>query len=561
MRHGYALDMELPMRLWVSVALWSGLFVSQVSAGHPGAVTKRPNIVIIMADDLGYSDIGCYGGEIRTPNLDALAANGLRFTQFYNTARCCPTRAALMSGRYPHQSGVGHMVYDAGREAYRGELSRDSVTIAEVLSKNGYATGMSGKWHVTHNLGKPREMIEPEQRTNWPTDRGFESFYGTIHGAGSFFDPVTLARGEEYIELDREDFYYTDRINEEAAQFIMKHADSDDERPFFLYVAHTAPHWPLHARPEDIERYKGRYDDGWDAARDARYERMKKMGIIDPSWPMTNRDTRVKDWDEVEHKAWQARRMEVYAAQVESMDRGIGLVIDALRSSGQLDNTLVLFLADNGGCAEEITERWKSLSIPEVTHDGRPVANGNNPEVMPGAEDNYQSYGIPWANVSNTPFRRYKHHVHEGGIASPLVVHWPKGFSARGEFCETPGHVIDIMATCLDVAGAAYPTQYGKNAIEPMEGTSLVPAFQGGEVKRGAIFWEHEGNRAVREGRWKLVARHKGPWELYDLEVDRSEMNDLATHDPERVARMVAMYDAWANRAGVEPWPLAKTKP
>ena len=541
----------------VSVAL----VASNSNREDAGPSSERPNVVLIMADDMGYSDIGCYGGEIRTPNLDALAAGGIRFTQFYNTARCCPTRASLMTGRYAHQSGVGHMVYDAGREAYRGELSRDSVTIAEVLGDNGYATGMSGKWHVTHNLGRPREMVEPEQRTNWPTDRGFDSFYGTIHGAGSFFDPVTLARGDEYIDLDREDFYYTDRINEEAARFITTHAASGDQRPFFLYVAHTAPHWPLHARPEDIERCKGRYDAGWDAARDARYQRMKTMGLIDPDWPMTDRDTRVQAWEDVENRAWQARRMEVYAAQVESMDRGIGLVIDALRVSGQLDDTLVMFLADNGGCAEEIGPNWRSLSIPEKTHDGRPVANGNDPAVMPGAEDNYQSYGVPWANVSNTPFRYYKHHVHEGGIASPLVVHWPERIKAHGEFRHTPGHVIDIMATCLEAAGADYPRSHGNHVIEPMEGTSLLPALIGEDFERNAIFWEHEGNRAVRKGRWKLVSRHNRDWALYDLVADRSETNDLSPVEVDRAAAMIALYEAWALRCGVESWPLAPGKP
>ena len=516
----------------------------------------RPNIVLIMADDLGYSDIGCFGGEIATPNLDALAEGGLRFTEFYNTARCCPTRAALMTGRYMHQSGVGHMVNDAGRDAYRGELSRDSVTIAEVLGASGYATGMTGKWHVTHNLGSPLDMVEPVECANWPTDRGFESFYGTIHGAGSFFDPVTLARGDKYIERDRADFYYTDRINEEAAGYITGLRDSGDQRPFFLYVAHTAPHWPLHARPEDIAANRGEYDAGWDAIRAARIERMRDMNIIDPKWSLTRRDPRVEPWEDAPDKAWQARRMEVYAAQVESMDRGIGLILDALRATGDFDDTLILFLADNGGCAEEITTRWRSLSIPRRTHDGRPVVHGNDPGVMPGAEEGYQSYGVPWANASNTPFRLYKHHVHEGGIASPLVVHWPAGIAPRGEMRRCPGHVIDIMATCIDISDARYPTEHGTHRIAPMEGTSLVPAFTDADFQRGPIYWEHEGNRAVRDGRWKLVARHGEQWELYDLSADRTETNDLSRELPERVLRMVRMYAAWAKRCGVEAWPL-----
>ncbi|MHC4247179.1 MAG: arylsulfatase [Planctomycetota bacterium] len=526
--------------------------------GAPRDPDDRPNFVLVMADDMGYSDIGCFGGEIRTPNLDRLAANGVRFTHFYNTARCCPTRAALLTGRYSHQAGVGHMVDDRGTAGYRGELAQDSATMAEALGAAGYATGMSGKWHVTHNLGKPRESVEPEIRTNWPVDRGFESFYGTIHGAGSFYDPVTLARGEDYIERDREDFHYTDRINEEAADYIRRHAASGDERPFLLYVAHTAPHWPLHARPADIEACAGRYDDGWDAMRETRHVRMKAMGIVDADWPITPRDGRVKPWEEVTHPEWQARRMEVYAAQVEQLDRGLGLVVDALRETGAYENTVFVFIADNGGCAEEITSRWGSLSIPEKTHDGRPVARGNDPQVMPGDDASYQSYGVPWANASNTPFRLYKHHVHEGGIASPCIVHWPAGIEARGELRTTPGHVIDLLPTFLDLAGAEAPREIDGRSVEAVEGVSLAPAFDGGDVAREAIYWEHEGNRAVRGGRWKLVSRHRGPWELYDLIADRTETRNLAAEEPARVVAMMAMYDAWATRCGVRPLPLKR---
>ena len=524
----------------------------------PQESEDRPNFVLVMADDMGYSDIGCFGGEIRTPNLDRLAADGIRFTNFYNTARCCPTRAALLTGRYSHQAGVGHMVDDRGSPGYRGELARDSATMAESLGAAGYATGMSGKWHVTHNLGKPRAAVEPEVRTNWPVDRGFESFYGTIHGAGSFYDPVTLARGEDYIERDREDFHYTDRINEEAADYIRRHAAAGDDRPFLLYVAHTAPHWPLHARPVDIEACAGRYDEGWDAMRETRHARMKAMGIVDADWPITTRDGRVKPWDEVTHPEWQARRMEVYAAQVEQLDRGLGLVVDALRETGAYENTVFVFIADNGGCAEEITARWGSLSIPEKTHDGRPVARGNDPKVMPGDDESYQSYGIPWANASNTPFRLYKHHVHEGGIASPCIVHWPAGIDARGELRTTPGHVIDLLPTFLDLAGATPPKEIDGRPVESVEGVSLAPAFDGGEVDREAIYWEHEGNRAVRRGRWKLVSRHRGPWELYDLVEDRTELRNRAADEPARVVAMMAMYDAWAARCGVRAWPLKR---
>jgi len=520
-----------------------------------GAESPRPNIVVIMADDMGYSDVGCYGGEIDTPHIDGLAENGLRFSQFYNTARCCPTRASLLTGLYPHQAGVGHMMGDYGEPGYRGDLNRNCVTIAEALRSAGYSTYMSGKWHVT--------PAGSGSKHNWPLQRGFDKFFGTIHGAGSFYDPSTLTRGNDPIEPEGEDFYYTTAIGGNAARFIDEHvSEQGADKPFFLYVPFTAPHWPLHAFEEDIAKYKGRYDMGWDAMRRERRCRMIEMGLLDPDWPLTPRDPRVPAWEDAGMKEWQARRMEVYAAQVDVMDRAVGTVMAKLRERGIADNTLVLFLADNGGCAEELGWRpaeQRRFSRPEKTRDGRHVQVGNDPDVMPGPETTYQSYGIPWANASNTPFRLYKHWVHEGGIATPLIAHWPERIKDAGGITHAPGHLIDIMATCLDLAGAEYPETYANHEITPLEGKSLTPVFDTG-TREGheAIYFEHEGNRAVRQGKWKLVSRwnrrNGGRWELYDLEADRSETNNLADKMPAKRDKLAKMYDAWTKRSQVLPW-------
>lgn len=531
--------------------------------GNPG----RPNIILIMADDMGFSDIGCYGGEIRTPNLDGLAANGVRFTQFYNTARCCPTRASLMTGLYPHQAGVGHMMEDKGYPSYQGDLNNRCVTIAEVLKLAGYSTYMAGKWHVTRYRG-------PEgPKHNWPCQRGYERFFGTIHGAGSFYDPCSLTRDNTQIPPDSDDFYYTNAISDNAVQYIREH---NADNPFFMYVAYTATHWPMHALPEDIAKYKGRYDGGWDALRAERQKRMIEMGIIKKEWKITPRDKDVPAWSETKDKGWFARRMEVYAAMLDCMDQGIGRIIAELKRTDRFENTLIFFLADNGGCAEEYGSRGevkpdpsKPVVLkpmgkdelqpdmqPKVTRDGRPVRTGYG--VMPGPADTYIAYGKPWANASNTPFRLYKHWVHEGGISTPLIAHWPARIKAHDELRHQPGHLIDIMATCVDVGDATYPAEYKGRKIIPMEGKSLLPAFDDKPIEREAIYWEHEGNRAVRQGKWKLVSKRPGGWELYDLEADRTELNNLAQKYPQKVEQLKVMYGNWAARCGVQPWPVKK---
>ena len=552
---------------------------SIAKADQPKLAGARPNIIVILADDVGYSDIGCYGSEIETPNLDALAKTGIRFTQFYNTARCCPTRAALLTGLYAHQAGIGHMVDGAGPKlgvpAYAGELSHHAVTIAEVLKPSGYSSYVSGKWHVT---GKTAPANLSAKR-NWPLQRGFDRFYGTIHGAGSFFDPNTLTRDNQSIspfadsDYQPTEYYYTDAIGDHASKFITDHAKRKPDNPFFLYVAFTAAHWPMHAKEADIAKYKGRYDHGYDAIRAARLKKMEQLGLLDSRWQISRQ---AGDWDQVKNKEWETRCMEVFAAMLDSMDQSIGRLVNTLKQNDQYENTLILYLQDNGGCAEALgrngnfqpkadgptlprmaNDALQPSMIPKQTRDGFPVRQGTG--VMPGAADTYISYGQGWANVSNTPFREYKHWQHEGGISSPLIAHWPKGISQerQGNLESRPSHLIDVMATCVDVTGATYPTDFESNTIEPMQGLSFASTFTNQDSLRShPIFWEHEGNRAVRVGNWKLVSKHPGDWELYEVVSDRTEMTNIASEQPHRVAEMSSLWNEWAQRVGVLPWPL-----
>lgn len=518
-------------------------------------MSKKPNIVLILNDDMGFSDIGCYGGEIETPNLDRLAAGGLRFSQFYNTARCSPSRASLMTGLHPHQTGIGILTYDSGPEGYAGNLNQRCVTIPEALKASHYKTYMSGKWHVSSNLREPTD--------SWPKQRGFDEFFGTIIGAGSFYDPNTLTRDNKNAEHEaREDknFFYTDAISDQAVTYIKQHYASSPAQPFFTYVAYTAPHWPLHAHEEDIKKYKGRFDSGWDTLRKERLERLVKSGILKDSWPLTDRDPTQPSWQDAEQKAWLLRCMEVYAAQIDRMDQGIGRILQAIEEAGELDNTLVIFMSDNGACAEDIPE---GVSIDELvdklmiarakTRDGKPVHFGNDTSLMPGPEDTYQSYGPAWANLSNTPFRLYKHWIHEGGVATPLIMHWPTGISDQGAVRHSPGYLPDIMATILDITQTPYPEHYAGRQITALEGHSLKSALKGDTTERPPMFWEHEGNAAIRVGKWKLVKRYPCDWELYDMEADRTELNDLSATHPERVTEMALQYEAWAKRCGVLP--------
>ncbi len=530
-------------------------FVKIATAGAAGAVSsfsaapKRPNIIVMMADDMGFSDLGCYGSEIQTPNIDSMAQSGVRFTHFRNTARCCPSRTSLLTGLYAHQAGIGHMVNPRPTlPGYQGDLNHSCVTLAQVLKGAGYQTMMSGKWHVTPNNGK---------KHNWPLQRGFDRYFGIIAGAASYYQPFTLTRDNEPIEAEGKDFYLTDAIGQNAAKYIEDAAKRLE--PFFLYTAFTSPHWPLHAFESDIERHRGRYRDGWDALREERHQRQIKMGLVDAKWGITPRDEEVPAWKDAPDREWYQRRMEVYSAQIDRMDRNVGAILDALRRTGRDQDTLILFLADNGGCAEELAAGKLNNNSPKQARDGRPMRPGNSPSIMPGGEDTFSSYGIAWANASNTPFRRYKHWVHEGGIATPFIARWPGSIEHRGALTHESGHIIDLMATCVDVAGARYPESFNGERILPMEGRSLTPAFHGKKIARSeAFYWEHEGNRAMVDGRFKLVSRFPNRWELYDLEADRCEMRDLAGSDSSRLASMTSRYVSWTQRCNVLPWDEVK---
>lgn len=520
---------------------------------------ERPNIIVILSDDMGYSDLGCFGSEIRTPNLDSLAINGLRFTQFYNCGRSCPTRASLMTGLYPHQAGIGEMMNDFNLRGYRGTLSENCLTIAEVLKEAGYCTYMSGKWHVTNvPYG---DGMDKCTKINWPLQRGFERFYGTLHGAGSYWDPSALVRDNEFISpyTDDEykyegDYYYTNAISDNAVRYIKEH---DSKKPFFLYVAYTAPHWPMHAPKEVIDTYNGVYDKGYDYIRSSRIKKMYELGIIDNEWKSS---FTVGDWSLETDKEWRQKLMQTYASMITIMDSGIGKIISELKRTEQLDNTLILFMQDNGGSSElrgekssvrnlELIDRgkeWYQNYGREVTRDGRIIKTGKN--VLPGADDTFFSYGKEWANVSNTPFREYKKYVHEGGISSPLIAFWPNEIKSKSELRTFPSHVIDIMATCIDIANADYPKSYKGKEILPLEGRSLLPIFKKDKFNSNRkLFFEHMGNCALRKGDWKLVGKgmfsgnklnDKG-WELYNIKNDRCEMADLSEKYPEKVKEMM----------------------
>ena len=518
-------------------------------------MSSRPNIVVILADDLGFSDLGCYGSEVSTPALDSLAQGGLRFTQMYNSARCCPSRAALLTGLHPHQAGIGHMTYTMSdtNPAYQGYLNDSSVTIAEALQASGYRTLMSGKWHVARQRNMAERDSWPDDRPGFPLprERGFDDFFGTIGGAGSYYKPTYLMRNEELLDQTEPDWYYTDQITDHGVR--MASEAMDDGEPFFLYLSYTAPHWPLHAHGEDIARYEDHYRGGWDSIRTARHEELKAQGLVDSRWPISPRDPTAFPWEESAYPEWEAYRMAIYAAQIDRMDQGVARLLAVLRERDQLDNTVIIFLSDNGGAAEFLAEDGPLRPgwIADTTPDGRPMHFGNTPDLVPGGPETFQSYDICWANASNTPFRRFKGWVHEGGISTPLIVHWPDGIPVPG-VVRTPAHLVDIMPTCLEVAGAAYPARYRGNDITPLEGHSLVPAFlDSGWERPGSLSFEHEGYRAIRQGPWKLVSGEEERWELYQIDEDRTESTDLAGHEKPRVRRMAADWNDWAVRVGV----------
>ena len=539
--------------------------VMALTASMATQAHEKPNILVILADDLGYSDLGCYGSEIHTPNLDRLAYNGVRFTRFYNASRSCPTRASLLTGLYQHQAGIGRMTFDTGLPGYRGTLSRDAVTIPEVLKTAGYRTSMVGKWHIAETplrqdqrdwLNHQVEHDTFSDLCHYPVNRGFDTHYGTIYGVVDYFDPFSLVEGEVPVKDIPEGYYITDALSDRAAREIA----ASDNTPFFMYLAYTAPHWPLHALPEDIAKYEDTYKVGWEAIRQARYERMQELGIFGNSRDFLTDRQFDSSWADNPTAEWDARAMAVHAAMIECMDRGIGRVIDALRESGKLDNTLILFLSDNGCSPEECQKMIPGENDrPDMTRDGRQIVYARNKEVLPGPETTYAALGPEWANVANTPFRYWKAKAYEGGICTPCIAHWPKGMKGvRGGFSQELCHVIDIMATCIDLAGAEYPESFKGHSIIPLEGKSLQPVFTGmRRVGHDYLGFEHFNEAALisRDG-WKIVRPGENvPWELYDLNSDRTERHNVARQHPQRVTEMVKDYESWEQRCMVLPKP------
>lgn len=511
-----------------------------VSAMAAQNTPSRPNIVLILADDLGYSDIGCFGSEIATPNLDRLAQDGVRLTQFYNQARCCPTRAALLTGRYPHQVGIGDMIDDyaaaarnaANSPAYQDHLTTNSPTMAELLRSAGYRTLMCGKWH----LGK-----RPEE---WPVRRGFDRSFVQIDGAMNYYGgdskdgPRTrMALDDKSYTPPHDGFFSTDAFTDHAITFLRESASNAPAKPFFLYLPYNASHWPLQAFDNDIARYHGKYDAGWQEIRQARLKKMSELGIVSGSRNMAAMDRGVqKPWNELsaeQRQEW-ARRMEVYAAQTEHLDRAIGRVLDELKRLGVENNTLVIFMSDNGGAAEDPNSGDKSAPI--------------------GSRDSYRGYARPWASVSNTPWRRHKVSAYEGGVSTPFVVRWPAGIAKanEGKFVREPAHVTDLLPTFLELAGA-------KAVTNQLEGQNIAAMLRGEAGNTNRVFcWEHEGNRAIRKGSWKLVGNPSGDWELYNIASDRIEAADLTAQHPDLVASLKADYDRWAARCGVIDYATLK---
>jgi arylsulfatase len=491
-------------------------------------VDPRPNIIYIMADDMGYSDLGCYGGEVNTPNLDQLAANGIKLKKFYNNSRCCPTRASLLTGQYPHTVGMGGMVGLAKapieKGSYQGFLNDSFPTIAEELKKAGYSTYMSGKWHVG------------ERPQHWPMKRGFDRYYGLISGASSFFEITPAERDKRRFVLDDKDYeipkeghYMTDAFTDHALGYLDQHKNNSSETPFFLYLAYTAPHFPLHALESDIAKYESLYLQGWDVTRDKRFQKMKQLGLVDDQYRLTERPEVIPAWDDVADKKVWARKMAVYAAMIDRMDQNIGRLINKLKSNGQYENTMIVFISDNGACAETVNTKLLS-----------------DPEKKIGERGSYHIYGESWANASNTPFKKYKHYMHEGGVVTPCIIQWPAKIKPKKGYSDGIGHVIDLMPTALELAGAKLPNLAGK---------SFSYLWTKSKAPERTYCWEHEGNQAIRKGDWKLVKEFQETyWSLYNLAKDPTEINDLSGVEPERAKAMMEEYADWFAKVGARPY-------
>lgn len=530
-----------------------------MNATHASAPSK-PNVILILVDDMGFADLGIMGSEIRTPNIDKLAREGLLLSSMYNCARCCPTRAALLTGLYPHNAGIGHMGANLGTQSYQGYLRNDAATIAELMRGNGYRTLMSGKWHVGGDfwarLVDTWRLGDVDRPT--PRQRGFDKFYGIVDGVTHFFSPHYVMDDDSRADVSPTDFYFTDAITDKAIGMI---EDSvADNKPFFLYLAHAAPHWPLHAHEDDIAKYDGTYQAGWDKLRNNRHEEMLSRNVLQHKWNLSPRDQSASAWTDTKNQDWESSRMAVYAAMVDRMDQSIGRVITTLKKLSIDDNTLILFLSDNGGCAEFMAEDGWAKFMPDVHNDGRKIEMGNRPALRPGGALTYMSYDLPWANVSNAPFRLFKHWVHEGGISTPLIMHWPDRIK-KPNIIHTPTHVIDILPTILAATGLSYPTEFGGAPIQKPDGESLMPLIEGKDWSRERpLHFEHEGNCAIRHGNFKMVRKFNEPWELYDMEKDRTELNNLMGRNDPLSSRLLKEYENWARLAGVEDWNVLLPK-
>jgi len=530
----------------VLTALWTAAAAGSVAAAPASPADERPNFVIILADDMGFSDPGCFGGEIRTPSIDALAASGLRLTQFYNAARCCPTRASLLTGLYPHQAGMA----DNGRT-----LSRASATLAEVLRAAGYQTGMAGKWHLSRTqarsdkeeqllwLSHRADFGDFAPRASYPVNRGFDEHWGVIWGVVNYYDPFSLVHDEEPIREVPDDFYMTDFITDRSVEMIERFSRTD--RPFLLYVAHTAPHWPLHAPEEDIAPYRGRYDGGWETLRESRYRRQVAMGLFDEETAPLPPNSSGESWEVCPRKGWESAHMEVHAAMVTRLDRGIGRVVAKLEETGELENTLVLFLSDNGASPERGYP--PGFDRPGNLRDGTPIRYEYD---RPGPADTWGYLGAAWASAANTPFRYWKKESYEGGAHTPAIVHWPRGLRVPpGSASPAVAHVMDVVPTLVELAGAEYPSTIDGRKVKRPDGQSFAPVLRGPPYAGHEIlYWEHEGGRAVRQGDWKMAALPDHEWELFDLSKDRSESTDVSAQHPRKVKELDALWTAWRQR-------------
>jgi len=492
------------------------LFIAALGSTIPSQQTtaaERPNILIILADDMGFSDLGCYGGQIETPNLDALAAGGLRFTQFYNTARCWPTRGAIMTGYYAQQIRRDALPTVSGGS--QGTRPAWAPLVTEYLRPLGYRTYHSGKWHID----------------GLPLKNGFDRSY-VLNDHNRYFAPQNHTEDDQPLPpVDpAKPQYVTTLIADHAIRCLTDHAANHAEKPFFHYLCFTSPHFPLHALQEDIDRYRGRFKAGYDALRQERWQRLKSQGIVDCD--LSPRTAGLKPWDELtaDQRAHFETRMEIHAAMVDRMDREIGRVLAQLKAMKAWDNTIIFFLSDNGASAESLVR-----------------GDGNDPAAPPGSAKTFLCLETAGANVANTPLRLSKIFVHEGGIATPLVVHWPQGIAAKGELRHTPSHVIDLPLTVLELAGGKWPTEWKGEKIPPPPGKSLTAALaKDVSIDRDQLWWLHEGNRAIRVGDWKLVAVDGGPWELYDLAKDRGESHNLADSQPAKARELAERWEALA---------------